>query len=298
MNATTLSIITVNLNNAEGLEYSLKSVIEQSYRDFEIILVDGGSTDGSLEIINKYSQRIKYWVSEPDSGIYNAMNKAITQSSGKYCYFLNSGEVLYDRNVFENFFKLKPVEPILLGNVIMVYKNVVRLEKYPRLPFSLFYTGSVCHQAAFISKELFNSYGLYDEKLKIVSDWKFFLKTIVLNNVPVSYYDINVAYHDLYGISITNEKLFLEEREQVLREFIPHIILNEYNEFLPDLLRTNRLKKFQLIYSLILLWDRLINKLERIRMKYKLQNNESIFKMRMTQLKNQGIEKISVDAKL
>jgi len=99
-----LSIITVNLNNAEGLRKTIESVVTQTFTDFEYIIIDGGSTDGSVEIIKLYADKITYWVSEPDKGIYNGMNKGIMVAKGEYCQFLNSGDWLVNENVLKEVF--------------------------------------------------------------------------------------------------------------------------------------------------------------------------------------------------
>ena len=96
------SIITVNFNNKEGLRKTIESVIRQSFRDFEYIVIDGGSTDGSADILKEYDAQIDYWVSEPDKGIYNAMNKGIVQAKGEYLNFMNSGDYFYDNQVLQH----------------------------------------------------------------------------------------------------------------------------------------------------------------------------------------------------
>lgn len=114
-----LSIITVNLNDKTGLEKTIKSVISQSFSDFEFIIIDGESTDGSIDIINQYKSKISYWVSEKDSGIYNAMNKGIRQAKGEYLYFLNSGDALHNENVLHHIFNDDPHAPFICGNFYM-----------------------------------------------------------------------------------------------------------------------------------------------------------------------------------
>lgn len=99
-----LTIITINLNNKAGLQTTIDSVIAQTYKDFEWIIIDGGSTDGSKELIEKYTNYIKYWVSEPDKGIYNAMNKGIKVAEGEYLQFLNSGDSLFSNSVLSDIF--------------------------------------------------------------------------------------------------------------------------------------------------------------------------------------------------
>ena len=96
-----ISIITVNYNDREGLKKTIESVINQTWQDFEFIIIDGGSTDGSREVIEQYKDKIDYWISEPDKGIYNAMNKGIKAASGEFLLFLNSGDRLIDKNITE-----------------------------------------------------------------------------------------------------------------------------------------------------------------------------------------------------
>ena len=95
------SIITINYNNVEGLRNTIKSVVNQTYTDYEFIIIDGGSTDGSVEVIKEYANIITYWVSEPDKGIYNAMNKGIEVANGEYLNFMNSGDCFYNNDVLQ-----------------------------------------------------------------------------------------------------------------------------------------------------------------------------------------------------
>ena len=97
----TYSIITVNYNNYEGLRRTIKSVVCQTYKDYEYIIIDGGSTDGSAELIRQYTDHLTFWVSEPDKGIYNAMNKGVAHANGEYLNFMNSGDCFYDENVLQ-----------------------------------------------------------------------------------------------------------------------------------------------------------------------------------------------------
>ena len=108
-----LSIITVNFNNVEGLRKTAESIVSQTFQDFEWIVIDGGSTDGSKELIEQYSDRIAYWCSEKDSGIYNAMNKGVRYAKGEYINFMNSGDCFADSSV------LSDVSERLLDNVIL-----------------------------------------------------------------------------------------------------------------------------------------------------------------------------------
>ena len=96
-----LSVITINFNNRDGLRKTIESVVNQTYKDFEYIVIDGGSTDGSVDVIKEYTDRIDYWVSEPDKGIYNAMNKGIDVAQGEYCLFLNCMGILNEKHLLD-----------------------------------------------------------------------------------------------------------------------------------------------------------------------------------------------------
>ena len=250
MNNPKLSIITVNLNNALGLEKTIKSIVEQTYADYEYIIIDGGSTDGSVEVIKEYSDKITYWVSEQDRGIYNPMNKGIQKSTGEYLLFLNSGDYLCNYSVIEKMLSNKIEYDLIYGNVIIVDLNGKKRKEIgpgkSEIGFYSLFQKSICHQVSFINRKLFDKYGLYDEDLKIVSDWKFFIIALVLNNAIIEYKDINVTYYGLEGISATQKELLRSEREKVLKELIPNSILNEYKEFEFDWIRIKRIRKYKL----------------------------------------------------
>ncbi len=156
MNKTKLSIITINLNNKDGLKNTIESVISQDFKDFEFIVIDGLSTDNSLEIIHKYEKQISFWISEPDKGIYNAMNKGIQNANGEYLLMLNSGDILHNKNVLSQVIELGLDKDIVYGNKheLVDDKNSYYTE-YPNvLLFSFFYKYSLGHQTSFIRKRL------------------------------------------------------------------------------------------------------------------------------------------------
>ena len=111
-----LSIITINLNNKEGLQKTIESIVNQTFRDYEFIIIDGGSNDGSIDVIELYKENITYWISEPDKGIYNAMNKGISIAKGEYYYFLNTGDRLISNDVLEKIFEDDPHESFICAN--------------------------------------------------------------------------------------------------------------------------------------------------------------------------------------
>lgn len=231
-----VSIITINLNNASGLDKTIRSVISQATQNYQYIVIDGASTDGSIDIINKYREKIDYWISERDAGIFNAMNKGIKQAKGKYCLFLNSGDFLASDNVLEKIFKQKIfTEPFINGHQINDFGDHQKRAVSVGRPLTLydFYWGTIKHQATLIRRDLFDKYGLYDESLKIVSDWKFFLQTIILHNQQPAFVDIDIVIFDWFGIS-TNEKqkrLHDKEKQKVLDEFFPKPVQNDYIHF-------------------------------------------------------------------
>ncbi len=213
-----LSIITVNRNNKDGLEKTIRSVIRQTSHDYEYIIIDGASTDGSPEIIRNYEENITYWISEPDTGIYNAMNKGIRKAQGDYCLFLNSGDWLYEKDVLEKIaHHLDMKTPIISCRIMRDdAPEGILARKY----YNLFTALSVNfpHQATFIQRSLFNIFGMYDESYKIRSDSVFFFKTVIMNKVPFSIIEIPVAFFDGNGISSSNSKLLQAE----FRAFLFH----------------------------------------------------------------------------
>ena len=174
MHTKTLSIITINRNNADGLEKTIQSVVCQTSTDFEYIVIDGASEDGSVEIINKYTANINFWVSEPDTGIYNAMNKGIRKAQGEYCLFLNSGDWLITPETLVNVFN-----EINGNSSDIFYSNRIdssgKIAQYPNnLTIRTLLARKINHQNSLIKRSLFFEHGFYNENLKIASDWDFF----------------------------------------------------------------------------------------------------------------------------
>lgn len=215
-----VSIITVNLNNKDGLKRTINSVRDQLFKNYEHLIIDGGSTDGSLDIINSYSDQFSFWVSEPDNGIYSAMNKGIEKAKGEYLLFLNSGDYLIntealciDFNVFN--------QDLLIGYRTTITKDHQTIVTYKLdMPKDLgfFVVSSLSHGSTFIKRSLFDSVGLYDESFKIVSDWIFFLKAIIYYGA--SYQELGRAVHVFELGGISTDPIFAysvkEEKERFL----------------------------------------------------------------------------------
>ena len=364
-----LSIITINYNNAEGLRKTLASVAAQTYADIEHIIVDGGSTDVSVDIIREYadnqvkgerleakgtdnskadinaftpytlhhkpSAHVVRWISEPDKGIYNAMNKGIEIALGRmgvtddhhsmplasrlspdslsdYIQILNSGDILAADDVTERMMaalaqqvkgeehpmmqassgtplrlevkgnensiaentassplasRLSPIEngpAIFYGNMIKVNAQgqVVGKSGYTEYSLRQFYSSTLNHDCAYIRRDLFEEYGLYDENLKIVSDWKWYLQAIGLGRVKPEYVDIDVTIFDDGGISETNLTLRNAERRKVLEELLPPAVLWDYDTHAFEMEQMKRLRRWHL-YGLVWFIERVCFKLEK-----------------------------------
>ncbi|HMT72912.1 MAG TPA: glycosyltransferase family 2 protein [Chitinophagaceae bacterium] len=224
-----LSIVTINYNNAEGLQKTIESVVKQSFKAFEYIIIDGGSSDGSNELLNKHNDSISYWVSEPDKGIYNAMNKGIKKAQGEYLLFLNSGDYLFDNNTIENVLPLLKGEDIIAGQLVHFNEEREWYNNPPDTPaFDFFTISSLPHPATFIKRELFEKYGYYSEQLKICSDWKFFMDVLVIHKRSYKKVDFFISMFNEDGISSdpNNLKKIKEERRQV--------IVKDYGGYLYD----------------------------------------------------------------
>ena len=270
-----LSIITINRNNAAGLEKTMRSVASQSFGDFEYVVIDGASTDKSVEVIRSletsFGGRLK-WISEPDKGIYNAMNKGIGMASGDYLQFLNSGDCLAADDVVERMadaLKKNEFPSILYGNLLKDTPDgkVWRNKGFAGKPITFlgFYIGSLNHPSSYIKRSLFDKYGRYDESLKIVSDWKWFIQSIILGGEKPAYADIDVTLFDTSGISETNKTLNLVERKQVLNELFPASVLADYDSWFSSINQMRRLKRHPWAYRLVRFLERGLFKIEKMR---------------------------------
>ena len=233
-----ISIITVNYNDIEGLKRTFNSVFFQNYQEFEYIVIDGGSTDGSKDIIEQNSDKINYWISEPDSGVYQAMNKGILKATGEYLFFLNSGDTFKDEFSINRIIPELENEDFIYFDIESIEGNNKEVLTYPdSLSFEYLHDDVPCHQSTFIKKGMFEKYGLYDEKLRIVSDWKFFILAICKYNATYKHVSSVVTNFYKGGLSSSvgsYEKMKLE-RATVLE--------NEFKIFLEDLKTINSLKR-------------------------------------------------------
>lgn len=267
-----LSIITINRNNVTGLEKTLQSVANQTFKEFEYIVIDGASTDGSVEVIKKYELQFAHlkWVSESDSGIYNAMNKGLHMATGEYIQILNSADCLAANDVTERMLAVheNAGRPnILYGNMIKCYsdgRNVVdKSFAGQEITMLGMYTGTLNHDPAYIRRDLFEKYGYYDESLKIVSDWKWYLQAIILGGEKPQYVDLDITLFDMTGISVTNKELDRTERKTVLEQMFPQTILDDYERFAFPIEQIKRLQRHPWAYKMVWLLERCLFKLEK-----------------------------------
>ena len=313
-----LSIVTINYNNAKGLRKTLASVAAQTYREIEHIIVDGGSTDGSVDVIREYENTIKRsvtidkstihvkWISEPDKGIYNAMNKGIEVALGRrlvnkdhtsniihntsleslcdYIQILNSSDILAAPDVTERMMAALEAAnqtsnishhtsiPIIYGNMLKSYdgKNIINRDTcgsnmYTPESFLYFYKGTLNHDCAYIRRDLFEKYGLYNEQMKICSDWEWYVRAIVLGEEKPVYTNIDVTIFDMNGVSESygkNAELIKKERRQYLEKILPASVLHDYDRFAFPILQYQRLKKHHL-WGLVYFMERVLFKLEK-----------------------------------
>ncbi len=335
-----LSIITINYNNVSGLRKTLASVSAQTYRDIEHIIIDGGSTDGSVDVIREYEKQnslllgrdgvgltIK-WLSEPDKGIYNAMNKGVEIALGKrvvdtfnrstlcgdknkeinrselvednhtsnithntsqeslcdYVQILNSGDLLAAPDVTERMMNALNSFPsgrdgvgfpsIFYGNMLKSYdgKTIIHRDTcggdmYTPESFLYFYNGTLNHDCAYIRRDLFEKYGLYNEEMKICSDWEWYVRAIVLGGEKPVYTDIDVTIFDMNGVSESNGKnaeLIKRERREYLESILPPTVLHDYDIFSFPMLQYQRLKKYHL-WGIVWFMERVLFKVDQFR---------------------------------
>ena len=219
-----LSIITINYNNAKGLDITMKSVLSQVFTDYEYIIIDGGSTDESVGIIKSYSEKVNYWVSEKDNGIYHAQNKGIDASHGEYCLFLNSGDYLINEKILSEAFSPNFTEDILYGDMKVDWNNgKITTEKMPRkITFSHMFHDTIWHPVSFIKKKLFDKYGKYNENYKIVADYEFFYRTIIKHKATTRHLSFPISVFLFNGLSSNprNRQLEKDERMKVWKTYL------------------------------------------------------------------------------
>lgn len=258
---TKLSIITINLNNKDGLQKTIDSIVNQSFKDFEWIVIDGASTDGSRKLIEQYAEHIAYWVSESDKGVYNAMNKGIKVAKGEYVNFMNSGDCFASSTVLEDVFVANRTADVLYGYMMRgsVDGKINNLSMMkPDLSWIDFYNDGLPHQSTFIKRRLFDELGFYDESLKAVSDWKFFVNAFVYHKATSDFIPMKISVYAEGGIS---DVMGGEERKRVQKELFPRAMV----ETIPLIKAYDRIQNHKMTAKLYSFVDKLAKRLERKR---------------------------------
>lgn len=224
------SIITVNYNNKNGLRKTIESVIHQSFRDFEYIVIDGGSTDGSADVLKEYDAQIDYWVSEPDKGIYNAMNKGIAQAKGEYLNFMNSGDCFYAPDILEKVTSYNYETDFIVGRDYHFNEKIQKGHASilpSRTTMIHFFIATLDHQSSFIRRELFDN-SPYNESYRLVSDWIFYVEKIVGEGKQVKFIPDIVCRREEGGLSEQQHERNRKEINQYLHEFLPNGVYEDY----------------------------------------------------------------------
>lgn len=240
------SIITVNYNNKDGLRKTIESVIHQSFRDFEYIIIDGGSTDGSADVLKEYDAQIDYWVSEPDKGVYNAMNKGIAQAKGEYLNFMNSGDCFYAPDILEKVASYNYETDFIVGRDYHFNEEIQKghVSILPsRTTMIHFFVATLDHQSSFIRRELFDN-SPYDEGYRLVSDWIFFTEKIVRDGKQVQFIPDIICRREEGGLSEQQHERNKTEIKEFLHQFLPIGVYEDY----ATLAKLDRISLYRFFY--------------------------------------------------
>ena len=214
-----ISIITVCLNSVKTIEKTIRSVISQGIENLEYIIIDGGSNDGTVDVIRNYSNYITYWVSEPDSGIYNAMNKGLKHATGDVIGILNSDDWYEDRTikiVESTFINNHDVE-VLFGNITLVdLEGNQKAHENPSFS-TLWYQMSVTHPATFVKKDIYEKYGTFNEHYKIAADYELMYR-FWKSKVNFAHIDCIFTYFRTIGVSSTSTRICQNETDEICKK--------------------------------------------------------------------------------
>ena len=225
-----LSIITISLNSASVIEKAITSVRSQSCRDTEHIIIDGGSTDGTLDILDRYADGISYFISERDAGIYNAMNKGIKVSTGDVLFFLNSDDYFADDKVVEDVlqgFNKQPELDVVFGNQIFdcSTKMIVKDQSF-HISRNQLARITIQHQTIFAKKHLFELTNGFSEAYRIVSDYDWILKVFLVFNCNYLHLNRNISVMSTKGLSWTSN--YERERLRVMKNYFTNYEILRY----------------------------------------------------------------------
>lgn len=257
-----LSVVTINYNNAVGLQKTIDSVAAQTYKDFEHIIVDGNSHDEGVRIIQEYdyAQRssgephpVIRWTSEIDKGIYNAMNKGVRMAQGEYVLMLNSGDTLVDEHVLERIISELDGTDIVQGNTIEEHEGKkIQNRGYGRseITMSDIMQGKFLHQASFCRRDLFEWYGYFDDSYAIVADKKFFINCLGFHDASFKYVDIDVANFDVNGISSATEGPWHEKHEEEYKRMLKEMFPKRLKTYMEENVELEELRKHKWVMNI------------------------------------------------
>ena len=205
-----ITIITVVFNGEQHLEKTILSIINQTYENLEYIIIDGCSTDGTLTIVENYRYAISYFISEPDQGIYDAMNKGINIASGEWVNFMNAGDVFYDTNTLNNITPhLEKTKDVVYGNHVIFQEHPYKETYFMAKNLSYVWNIPYCHQTAFVSISLLRKH-LFDTQYHIASDYNQYLDMRKANAI-FYYTPIFIAKYLDGGVSAQHKQQWIKE---------------------------------------------------------------------------------------
>ena len=249
-----ISVITVCKNAEETICETIKSVVYQSYKNIEYIIIDGGSRDKTVSMINKYRSRISYFVSKPDAGIYDAMNKGIKRASGEYCLFMNANDEFYDLKTLDKLASeiLKTSADIVFGDMI-VFNPLTEKSfymKYREIDKSFLYYDNIPHQSSVFRTDLFQRYGMYDNSYSIMGDYEWLLRAFATSKISIYYANFPVARFSIGGVSTSQ---ILSKKRRLERENIRRQYFSSKERFLYRMNPFNAVRKIRMYYNLMVI---------------------------------------------
>lgn len=234
-----ISIITVTYNCHTILEKTILSLLNQSYTNYEYIIIDGDSHDETKNVIKKYKDKLSYYISEPDKGIYDAMNKGIKFSKGKYIYFLNAGDYLYKNILFKIANELeKSKVDFLYGNIIFGNLNIKYDGRFSKMKISY---KNICQQSIFYQRNIFNKLGEFDLSYHVLADWRLNIKVFADAEIKKKYLNEIIAYYEIGGFSSQNKDYKFEKNQM-------RIVKNELGIYCLFILMGMKIKRYLLNY--------------------------------------------------
>ncbi|MBM6670869.1 glycosyltransferase [Phocaeicola coprophilus] len=251
-----ITVITVVFNDVKHIEETMLSVVNQTYPNIEYIIIDGGSTDGTVDIIKKYADRITYWVSEPDNGIYDAMNKGIRKATGEWCCFINAGDVFVHENIVRSIFERGGCTyDVIYGDTIHIFTSGRFLHKAEdvkvlkkRMPF--------CHQSCFVKSLLLKQYE-FDCQYKVAADYDLFYRLYKQHAYFLKINKVIAVFDGIEGISSSHPELLFQEYSRINGKnmfwFISTVRICNWLKtllrFLPQNVQMIILRKFKQVYT-------------------------------------------------